>query len=238
MARFITIQNYLAAKFPNLVCGVEYRKRGNQAGYVWLEDRPKWTREVPGFPARFVVYPPDLSRESLLEWAVAIELLLDSSGWSWLVPEADCLAALRSVSQYVAWQEGVEACHLDGLGCADAVLVFVRWLRSKVSPLGSRDGLKTIYYLGGTTYRVEGHGPVVVTDREHAVLQAFLESGTGALTTPELSRLSLYDDRQVRRVLTRLVEKYDGVFKLAIKFPGKPHQGGYRARVVSEKPGT
>lgn len=232
MARFITIQNYLAAKFPNLVCGVEYRKRGNQAGYVWLEDRPKWTRELPGFPARFVVYPPDLSRESLLDWAEAIELLLDSSGWSWLVPEVDCLAALRSVSEYVARQEGVEACHLDGLGCADAVLVFVRWLRSKVSPLGSRDGLKTIYYLGGTTYRVEGHDPVVVTDREHFVLQAFLEDGTGAVSSRRLSELTRLEQTDVIKILKGLRKKYGGMFAAAISLPGGKGRGGYRARVA------
>lgn len=87
--------------------------------------------------------------------------------------------------------------------------------------------VKTIRHHGGCTYSV-GADPVVVTDEEGKVLQAFARKQTA------MSKGDLETEAEVSnapRILTRLVKKYPD-FTAAIRRPAVKGRGGYSAHVL------
>jgi hypothetical protein len=90
------------------------------------------------------------------------------------------------------------------------------------------DPAATILSLGNRRYAIKGAAPVIVTEREDAVLQAFLDHGP--IELPELKRLSGYGAK-APDILRQLAKKYDGTFANAIRMPGRRGQGGYYVRV-------
>ena len=124
----------------------------------------------------------------------------------------------RLLGWFARWLDDLEAGRLDSI--ADV-------------PHESGYDLETIWYLGKQSYMVGGR-TFSVTGWEHAVLQAFLQDGTGAMTLKDLAEHSKIDDKEVRKILKGLREKkkYGGAFAAAISLPGGKGRGGYRARVL------
>lgn len=86
----------------------------------------------------------------------------------------------------------------------------------------------TIWSHGSNAYSIDGIDPVVVTEEENCILQAFLEKKT-ALGTRDLESASGVNN--VSRVVNKLMKKHDGVFARAGRVPGKTKGAGYFFRV-------
>jgi hypothetical protein len=90
-----------------------------------------------------------------------------------------------------------------------------------------------ILWHGGRQYSIGDYGPVVLTETEHMVLEAFLGDGrklrpVTALDKDELCNRSV---DHAPKVLKALCLKYDGRFGQAITLPGGKGRGGYAVRV-------
>jgi hypothetical protein len=80
-------------------------------------------------------------------------------------------------------------------------------------------------------YSIGTHQAVAVSEREHAVLQAFL-SVAPALDGGSLSRACNLGSEDAVGVLAALRTKYEGIFEPAITIPGGKGKGGYRVRIA------
>lgn len=96
---------------------------------------------------------------------------------------------------------------------------------------GDKDERDWIVSLGGGSYRIGGR-VFVVTQNEHAVLQAFLVAPGGAISKADLISQAGGDD-EAPRTLKTLCKKYEEAFAPAIHCPGKRGRGGYRVRIVA-----
>lgn len=83
-----------------------------------------------------------------------------------------------------------------------------------------------IVSMGNRQYRVGAGGPVVLTDRQDAVLQAFLDQP--AMDNRMLVGTSKVDD--AAKVLRDIRNKYPS-FAAAIRVPGRKNSGGYRVAI-------
>lgn len=88
---------------------------------------------------------------------------------------------------------------------------------------GEKPGAATIIAVGNRQYRIGSSSPVVVSENEDNVLQAFIEQAS--LDLPELAERSGVD--RPARVLSDLASKYGGAFAPAIRRPGGKGKGGY-----------
>lgn len=88
---------------------------------------------------------------------------------------------------------------------------------------GETPGGAVIVSLGNRQYRVGSHPPVVVSENEDTVLQAFLEQAN--MDTADLIERSGVG--RAARVLSDLASKYGGAFAPAIRRPGAKGKGGY-----------
>ena len=126
MASFIPIQDYFPPRFPQLVVGVEYAGR---AGYKWRPDKaPRCVRALKGFPRRFPLYPMDLTRPVLKQWAKGLEHLACSDGWDWLLQPEDLLAAFQAVVKAKV-AEGWDDWDFEGDDCVQLISQFLQWLQ-------------------------------------------------------------------------------------------------------------
>jgi hypothetical protein len=107
---------------------------------------------------------------------------------------------------------------------------FIDWLAGMSKMIHAKPPpTATILKHGGRSYSAGGTEPVLVTDNENNILEAFLKAGT-AMDTEELERTSGVNN--VARVIGSLKTKYDGRFAPAIRTPnGKKGSGGYFIRV-------
>ena len=102
-------------------------------------------------------------------------------------------------------------------------------------PKAPPSGVLTIWHHGGKSYSVAGSAsdPVCVTAEEDWILQAFFNA-KHSMGRKELEAASGVTNAP--RVLTQLVSAYDGLFKLAIRRPGRRRNGGYYAKVLQFQP--
>jgi hypothetical protein len=94
-------------------------------------------------------------------------------------------------------------------------------------PAGKTPPPATIVSLGDRRCRVGDARPVVVSDVEDTVLQAFAEESP--MDASRLIDRAGFD--RAPRVLKALRGKYGGVFAPAIPCPGRKGQGGYHVAV-------
>jgi hypothetical protein len=88
----------------------------------------------------------------------------------------------------------------------------------------------TIWHHGGRGYSCDGVSPYVVTDEEHKVLLAFIQSHT-AMSKDDLEKAA--EVYNVPRIITQLFTRHKGMFSAAIRRPGKKGNGGYYIHVKS-----
>jgi hypothetical protein len=81
---------------------------------------------------------------------------------------------------------------------------------------------------GGRNYSTEGGDPILVTEEEDSVLQAFLAEGM-AMDEPTLEKRS--GSTNIARVMKHLSERYRRHFSTCIRTPGAKNGGGYFIRV-------
>jgi hypothetical protein len=87
-----------------------------------------------------------------------------------------------------------------------------------------------IVSLGNRAYKVGNSEPVIVTESEDDVFQAFLENE--AMDQATLCEKAGHEPR----VLRAIIYKYRGVFAPAIRMPGKKGIGGYYVKIRAGKP--
>lgn len=106
-----------------------------------------------------------------------------------------------------------------------AIEAVARWCELPATADGRTE--KTIWHLGDCRFRVGAGAPIAVTFQESCTLQAFV--GAPALSSEDLATSSGVAD--ARRVLCRLVQKYDKAFTGAIHLAGRKGSGGHQADV-------
>jgi hypothetical protein len=84
-----------------------------------------------------------------------------------------------------------------------------------------------IWFLEELAYQVGVSEPLVVSDREDTLLQAFIDHPV--MNEQQLRDKSGFDE--AAKMLRTLCKKYDGYFAPAIRLPGSKCGGGYYAKV-------
>jgi hypothetical protein len=102
-------------------------------------------------------------------------------------------------------------------------------------PVRQPHGLPTIWRHGVRADSADGHTEYVVTDEEDSVLTAFRDEGIAMDTDTLTDRSGV---QNVSRTITRLRERYQGIFAAAVRSPvdGKKGGGGYYIRVRDAEP--
>jgi hypothetical protein len=129
---------------------------------------------------------------------------------------------------------------LDGQGRNDLASVLEAWARHLVERADAGPTVEVmrpaetpaIISLGERKYRIGNLPPVVVTDREDAVLQSFLENPSQ--DGVQLEEKSGYERHVAVRVLRSLITKYGGRFAPAITRARGRGKGGYHVNFRQE----
>ncbi len=90
--------------------------------------------------------------------------------------------------------------------------------------------LPQIISLGNRAYKVSGNEPVIVTEIESDILDAFIRRPS--MDSHQLAKESGYTPDQGRITIARLIKRYAGIFATAISRPGRKGGGGYHALVT------
>jgi hypothetical protein len=96
------------------------------------------------------------------------------------------------------------------------------------SPFMNSPEPATIWFHGERGYSVDGITPIVVTEEEHKILEAFLTKDT-AMDTHDLENAAAVSN--VSRIVRDLAAKNSSLFAPAIRSPGKAKGTGYYIRV-------
>lgn len=88
----------------------------------------------------------------------------------------------------------------------------------------------TIIHLGQKLYKISRSEPIVVTDVEDAVLQAFIKNP--GMDNAQLVEKSGYPN--AANILRAFVKKHNGIFAPAIRLPGGKGKGGYSVAITNK----
>jgi hypothetical protein len=82
---------------------------------------------------------------------------------------------------------------------------------------------------GNMQYSIAGGPPIVVSENDDTLLQAFLEQP--AMNKPQLGEKTGLGDVEAVKVINKLPSRYNGMFASAITLPKGRNKGGYRVKI-------